>query len=137
RVNTRADSATNRLVAPFLTFTGEQNRVWQRTSYNMHVSVSLMLHHFGHGYNKARKAIMNKPVRHSRRQSCETCKLHKDYRKSWLCIVLLLALVLVSLASCGTHTTASSTFTGTGMGTPQPGTNGKPMVSPTGHWESI
>ncbi len=80
---------------------------------------------------------MNIDVRRSMRQSCETCKPQKDYRKSRLCIFMLFALVLVSLASCGANTTASNKLTGFGIGTPQPGTNGKPMVSSTGHWESI
>lgn len=80
---------------------------------------------------------MNIDVRHGMRQFYETCKSQKDYRKFLLCICMLLALVLVSLASCGANTTASSKLTGMGIGTPQPGTNGKPMVSSTGHWESI
>ncbi|MHB8600525.1 MAG: outer membrane protein assembly factor BamB family protein [Ktedonobacteraceae bacterium] len=80
---------------------------------------------------------MNTLVRRSMRYSRDACKLQKDYRKFLLCICMLLALVLVSLASCGANTTASNTLTGMGIGTPQPGTNGKSMVSPTGHWESI
>ena len=80
---------------------------------------------------------MNTPVQYTMRQSCKIYIRQKNYRKSWLCSVMLFALVLVSLTSCGTNTTASSKFTGTGIGTPQPGTDGKPMVSPTGHWESI
>ncbi len=80
---------------------------------------------------------MNTDIWHTMLRSCKVCKLQKDYKKSWLCIVMLLALVLVSLTSCGANTTASNEFTGTGIGTPQPGTNGKPMVSSTGHWESI
>jgi outer membrane protein assembly factor BamB len=80
---------------------------------------------------------VNTDIRRGMRQSCETCKPQKDYRKFRLCICLLLTLALVGLASCGTNTTASNKVAGIGIGTPQPGTNGKPMVSPTGHWESI
>lgn len=63
-----------------------------------------------------------------------TTAIRNIYRLS---IFTLLALVLVSLASCGKVATTSSKSAATGIGTPQPGTDGRPMVNPTGHWESI
>ncbi|MEO8970784.1 MAG: PQQ-binding-like beta-propeller repeat protein [Ktedonobacteraceae bacterium] len=83
---------------------------------------------------------MNTLVRRIMRQSRDVYRLQKDYRKFRWCLFMLLALVLMGLASCGKdtqNTTANSKLSGIGIGTPQPGTDGKPMVSPTGHWESI
>ncbi len=71
--------------------------------------------------------------------------MHCTRLKSCFSILLLCLFVVVFVAACGTNGPASTSTQGSqfdtkplGIGmTPEPGTDGKPAVPPTGHYESM